>query len=57
MPRQPKEPHITGNIEIMYCPVGHYTVICPIVYRIYEGGLNSKLAANRDVIEYPLAMH
>ena len=24
------------------------------VYKISEGGLNGKMAANRDVIEYPL---
>ena len=33
-----------------------YFIVWTRVYRIREGGLNSKMAANRDVIEYPLAM-
>ena len=35
----------TQNVLSMLCDCGHQ-----------EGGLNSKMAANRDVIEYPLAM-
>ena len=41
---------LVSKVGIIKC------IILDRVYRIWEGELNRKMAANRDVIEYPLAM-